>query len=257
MILIVPLFECDSVGYLWVEAPFHVQPMSRGSSFVTWFQHLRTSLEKEAFRVAMVVCWHLWWKRNQIVHGGSLGEVEDIVAWTHNFLEAYIASQFPKVGRTSPVLSLWMAPTGSIIKINFDMGFLHPVHCQIAVIARDADGTCVGWRTRRLMGQPPVVVGETRAALESFIFTLERGSDDVMVEGDNSTVISALQNKLDDLFLSYGAIVRHILRLASSLNSFSSSFIRRSSNGLAHAIAHLHFVDSDVLEDLTLPADLA
>lgn len=62
---------------------------------------------------------------------------------------------------------------------------------------------------------------------------------------------------MDVPFLSFGALISHILQLSSSFRSFSTSFVRRSGNKLAHALAHLVFENSDVSKALDLPADLA
>lgn len=60
-------------------------------------------------------------------------------------------------------------------------------------------GGCVGWRVRRLPGQPSPEVGEAKAAIEGVSFAIERGWHNVIVEGDCATVISAIQSRLQGL----------------------------------------------------------
>lgn len=81
--------------------------------------------------------------------------------------------------------------------------------------------------------------------------------DDVIIEGDCSQVISAIQNRLKDPLLSVGAIITHLLQLSSSFSRFSSSFVRWSGNRLANVLVHFSFEHSDFSEDSVIPADLA
>lgn len=105
------------------------------------------------------------------------------IIWRHIAQLNYILPNSPTV---------WTAPLSPSIKINFDAAYF-----QIAVVARDAEGTCLGWRVRRLMGQPPAVVGEARAALETVHFARDLGLTDVIVEGDCSQCLSAIQNRVE------------------------------------------------------------
>lgn len=167
------------------------------------------------------------------------------------------AAQFPKLCRPQVTQTPWVAPMDPAIKINFDVGFINETTYQVAAIARKGDGGCVGWRVRRFTGQPPAVVREARAALECVLLARERGWENVVVEGDCSEILSAIQNLLEDSFLSYGATIKHLLQLVGLFHSFSSNFTRRSGNRLAHALSHLSLGQLDVLEGLILPADLA
>lgn len=172
------------------------------------------------------------------MHEPGNNEEEDTVTWASNFLEAYICAQYPKIERSPQLLAAWTATTGSTVKINFDVGFMDALHYQIAVVARTEEGGCVGWRVRRLTGQPSPEVGEAKAALEGVMFALERGWHDVIVEGDCATVIYAIQNQLQDSYLPYGATIKHLLQLVGSFHFFSSNFIRRLGNRLAH-VSHI------------------
>lgn len=87
-------------------------------------------------------------------------------------------------------------------------------------------------------------------------FARDLGWTDVIVEGDCSQGLSAIQNRVEDLKLSYGALVSQLLHFSCSFNYFATSFVKRSGNRLAHALAHLSLNHLDVLEELTLPPDL-
>ena len=86
---------------------------------------------------------------------------------------------------------------------------------------------------------PPVANGEEaeilacRKALE---FAVEAGFQDVVVEGDNVTVMNGLTaDKTDNSLL--GNIYDDVRCLALRFRSISASCVRRSANGVAHSLA--------------------
>lgn len=89
-----------------------------------------------------------------------------------------------------------------------------------------------------------------RAALESVLLAREKGCESVMVEGDNSQIVAAIQEAKEVRFRVYGALLREILILARSFSCFSCSFVRRPGNKLAHALAHLSLSSSIFLKTL-------
>lgn len=97
-------------------------------NFLGCLRLLRQNLDPDGCSLAVVICWRLWWHRNQIVHGQSNEVEEDVVSWASNFLESYRVALFP-----SPIKrggdahnSVWMPPAGARVQINCDVGFLTP-----------------------------------------------------------------------------------------------------------------------------------
>lgn len=125
--------------------------------------------------LASVVCWRMWWTKNEVVHGSDGGVGEDIVEWASNFLAAYRSAQLPRALQPGAPCDSWQAQGAGQVKVNFDVDYVAESHYQIAVVARSEEGTCLWWRVRRLTGQPPAVVGEARAALEGVMLAMERG----------------------------------------------------------------------------------
>lgn len=109
-----------------------------------------------------------------------------MIEWSTHFLDSYRAAQLPTTSRTRSQVTCWIAPPRRTVKINFDVGFLEEDKYQVAVVARDDEGLCLWWRIRRFVGQPPVVVGEARAALEGARMAMDKNWRTVILEGDNS-----------------------------------------------------------------------
>lgn len=51
------------------------------------------------------------------------------------------------------------------------------------------------------MSQPPAVVEEVHVALEGVLLAMEMGWEEVVLEGDYSQIITAIQNRVDDPFM--------------------------------------------------------
>lgn len=140
------------------------------TNFTEWFRWLRSNLDTDRFTWACVVCWRIWWVRNQVVHNSDDSLDLTIVEWATNFLEAFQETRLPKIlnHTKSP-------PPPTHVQINFDVGFFEDGEYQIVVVARGSDGECLWWRAVRLTGHPPVEVGEARAALEAIRLALSKG----------------------------------------------------------------------------------
>lgn len=110
---------------------------------------------------------------------------------------------------------------------------------------------------RRLTAQPSSTVEEARAALEGVKMAAEKGWTEIVLEGDNSRIVSAIQNREHDTLLPYGALISVLLSISISFQDFSCSFIRRTGNMLAHSLAHFPLDFLDMMEAFDLPAGLA
>lgn len=84
--------------------------------------------------------------------------------------------------------------------------------------------------------------------------TVGRGWSHVHLKGDCLKVINALNDRSDDNLHSFGATICACSYLSSSFIVFIYSFIRRSSNCLAHALAHILFSDSYILNEILPPS---
>ncbi|KAK4413629.1 hypothetical protein Salat_2775700 [Sesamum alatum] len=54
-----------------------------------WLRHLCRSLPGEEFALSLVICWALWWKRNQCRHG-EMSDPSRLPSFAHQYLIAFI-----------------------------------------------------------------------------------------------------------------------------------------------------------------------
>lgn len=78
------------------------------------------------------------------------------------------------------------------MKVNFDVGYFEPDKYQVAVVARKC-GRLMHWMEGpSFFDQPSVVVGEARSALEGVRMALEHSWHEIVIEGDNSELLSVI-----------------------------------------------------------------
>lgn len=170
-----------------------------------------------------------------------------------------MGKEFPRCLPCGSAISnlVWLPPGDDHVKINFDVGFVEPESYRVAVVGRNSGGRCLWWRVRKFVGQPPAVVGEARAAMEGALLAQEKGWSKVVLEGDCAQIITAIRDGLTDHHLPFGALVSTIISTSMNFNYFSCSFVPRSGNRLAHALAHFDSSSFTLLEDSTIYAGLA
>lgn len=95
--------------------------------------------------------------------------------------------------------------------------------------------------------------GEANAVRLAIILAMEKGWSHVHLKGDCLQVINAFNDRDSVGLRSFDTIVAACLELSSHFSALCCSFIRRSSN----CLAHLPLYDSFVLEGVSLPAGLA
>ena len=173
-----------------------------------------------------------------LLHGGKAQEPSRITNRASELIEEFKASRDRlAINASREVVQLWCPPPGTLFKLNFD-----------AAVFKDTESSGFGAVIRNSMGEvmaalsakgPPVANSEEaeilacRKALE---FAVEAGFQDVVVEGDNATVMNGLTaDKPVNSWLGY--IYEDTRCLARRLRSVSASCVRRGANGVAHSLA--------------------
>ncbi|XP_012856167.1 PREDICTED: uncharacterized protein LOC105975516 [Erythranthe guttata] len=203
-----------------------------------------------------MVMWKIWELRNKKLHGEKDILLGDLVNWCRSYLSTFQRTCTKALHGTVPFHSAsWNPPEFGCVKVNFDVAFPRGGNYYVmANIARDYNGKCLWWSTKKILGRPLPIEGEAHAALFALVKAKNMSVVTVVIEGDNLQVINTLQD-ISQSHTSYGAFVEEGHRIARYFNSCSFSFVKRSGNMLAHALATNY--DSSCNEGLVLPSDLA
>ncbi|KAL0343066.1 UNVERIFIED_CONTAM: hypothetical protein Sangu_1194000 [Sesamum angustifolium] len=150
--------------------------------FWAWMQAVAAGLDGVNFGFFLCMCWSIWWCRNGAGFQSS---------------------------------SRWTAPPPGCIKLNFDGAtFRMGMELGAGVVARDKDGDCVAWLSRRFDRMGNAEIAETLAAREAI---------HLVVQQPDFSVTSP--------------IVADIQAIASNFQFCTFEFVSRSCNAVAHGLA--------------------
>ncbi|KAL0399540.1 UNVERIFIED_CONTAM: hypothetical protein Sradi_2297300 [Sesamum radiatum] len=80
-------------------------------------------------------------------------------------------------------------PETGFIKINYDGAiFLETSEVGIGIVARDSNGSCIGWLSKRFCFNATPEIIETIAAREAVLLGIRRGWQKIVLEGDCSNL---------------------------------------------------------------------
>nr|XP_023914469.1 uncharacterized protein LOC112026028 [Quercus suber] len=210
--------------------------------------------ELEAF---LIQCWLIWHHQNSLLHGGTMQHPGQLNKRATDFLKEYRDAQSSlATGLVSPVIMQnWKPPPGQLSKLNFDA-------------ATFANGLGVGAVTHNVAGDVMVALSargavvvdseeaEALACRKAMEFTIDARFSELIVEGDNAMVMSAVSSTspnwscLGVIYDDIGCVVARLLYVAFSC-------IRHSANSVAHSLArYANVLDEEVvwLEDSPPPA---
>ncbi|KAL0364053.1 UNVERIFIED_CONTAM: hypothetical protein Sangu_0502900 [Sesamum angustifolium] len=220
-----------------------------------WFRAVLARLDKREFEYFLCICWALWWCRNSKLVQGNCLDPDHLICFVVRHLEAFHQQSFvppPPHRLISP--PQWQYPPPNFIKLNFDGAVFDQERKLGLVLWQGTIGgivlvgcLCV-WL--RLQTAPWL---KLFAAREAVLFAINRGWQNVVLEGDCATLITKLLSGLRD-FSAIGSITLDIQNLISYFQFSRFSFVQRSCNSVAHALAKLALGSASGESNIPAPA---
>ena len=149
----------------------------------------------------------------------------------------------------------WKPPTGQLYKLNFDVT-VFANGAGIGVVIRNATGEVMAALSARGATVNDSEEAEAIACWSALEFAIDAGFSELIIEGDNATVMSAVSSSSPN-WSRLGVIYDDVCCLAAGLRHVVFSCIRRSANSVAHSLArYANVLDGEVvwLEELPPPA---
>lgn len=169
------------------------------------------------------------------------------VHFVTNYIQQFNAAcaSLPKSKPSTRSGVTWQLPTGTIIKLNFDVSVHNdPPFMGIGVVARDRHGKVLAWRRRKISYIQVPEIGEALAVRQAVLLARDLQLSDICIEGDCLSIILALNRNSPD-FSASGVILEDINLLLASFNSVSFEFVPRLGNALAHNLSRNIVEDCD------------
>lgn len=135
--------------------------------------------------------------------------------------------------------SRWFPAPAPLLKVNFDGAlFMDSFKEGIDVVIRDSTGKVIGALSERIVLPTTVDDVEALACKRAIEFALEKGLQQVVFEGDSTTILNYIQGGSPSLE-PFGNIIEDSSILASQLSHCSFSHVRRKGNAVFNKLAKL------------------
>ncbi|CAO2828302.1 unnamed protein product [Amaranthus hypochondriacus] len=182
--------------------------------------------------------WASWYFRNKQIFEGVGGDHVSIARSFNNMVEEYKlyngSTTVPQHFSLQHYQS-WRPPSYGWVKVNFDAYVADNAIRGLGIVVRDSQGKLLVAGVRRIKSLWPVDICEAAAALFGLQVALKTGCENIHLEGDSLSVISAINHEVEGrapIHLFYDCI----LELCSNVRGFVCSFVRRNGNSLAHLV---------------------
>lgn len=186
-----------------------------------------------------VQCWTIWNQRNLVLHGGKIQNPSILIQRARDYLVEFKDKQSQLAAPTTTgLVQEWRPSLGSAVKLNFDAAiFANTNSSGVSVIIRNSLGEVLAGLFTRGPSVASREEAEVLACRKALEFALDTGFLDLVIEGDNATVMTTIVSPhLNRSRL--GHIYDDISTLASSFRSLSVGCIKQSANFVAHFLAH-------------------
>uniref|UniRef100_A0A2N9HZK5 Reverse transcriptase domain-containing protein n=1 Tax=Fagus sylvatica TaxID=28930 RepID=A0A2N9HZK5_FAGSY len=177
-------------------------------------------------------------RRNKLRLNQEVDSINHVGLQAKSYLEEYMRENEPSNPKPQPALAVrWIPSRKHRYKVNYDGAVFKETNAAgIGVIVRDSSGLVMASLSQKVRFPHSVPSIEAWAVKRSIQFVLEIGLTDAKFEGDSQTIVAALNDPKPSL-APFGLLITDAKVLASKLQSFSFSHVKRQGNQLAHAFS--------------------
>ncbi|XP_075633545.1 uncharacterized protein LOC142606011 [Castanea sativa] len=190
------LWECSVAQGVWAESIRKLQKGVGGQSDVLQLaEELLNKLTQGEFELFLVQVWLLWNQRNSITHGGGAQEPTPLVRRAVEFLEEFKEAQQHLVVHSTVMRSAtWTAPLENCFKLNFDAAIFKDINASgFGVVIRNEMGEVMAALARKGPLVHDSEEAEVLACRKALEFVVDTGFVELILEGDNVTVMQTLE----------------------------------------------------------------
>ena len=232
------LWDCGATQDVWAGSVARIQKSGgKFDDFMQLFQVMMAKLSMEELETFLVQSWLIWHRRNMVLFGSKMqhpGQLNQRVTdLLREYREAQSSLAIPLVRPSS--LQNWKPPAGQLFKLNFDAAIFKN-GSGVGAVIRNATGEVMVALSARGEAVADSEEAKVRAYRKALEFAIDVGFSELMVEGDNSVVMSTISSNKPN-WSRLGVIYDDIGYLAANLSYVSFSCIRRNANSVAHSLA--------------------
>ena len=234
------LWECRVAQDVWAGCSGKLQKSVLGHwDVMQLFEDMMDRLPTEDMELFLVQGWVIWNQRNSILHGGQVQDPAKLNQRAKNLLEDFRNAQDRLVigTITDGGSATWKPPSGLVYKLNFDAAVAPSLRTSgFGAIIRNEKGEVMAAYAGRGPSVTDSEEAEALACRKAIEFAVDTSFSDLIIEGDNIEVIKAISSARDN-GSRLGHIYEDIRCLAASLRDWSTSWVRRNANTVAHSLS--------------------
>ncbi|XP_042954618.1 uncharacterized protein LOC122291034 [Carya illinoinensis] len=182
------IWSCSAAQDVWSMSSRRIQKQNvQSGPFLEVLKPMLENLSSHELTEVAVIARALWNRRN---------------LW---LFEQLFHSPFQVISRTE-----WTAPPPGFYKANWDAAVdKENSKIGVGVVVRDSSGMVIASVCSSIFLNPDHLLGEAVAALKASTLCFDIGLNQVMLEGDSSAVVQAVQRR-DECWSPTGLVVRDI-----------------------------------------------
>lgn len=241
------LVTCTEVRKIWYYSPLRLTVADViCPSLFDWVLALKTTFkEKRWWDLFWSLIWGIWLRRNSWVFEKKKKRDVDVIHKAVGIVGEFDAATAVHANHQPSLKmnSVWQPPFEGILKINSDAA-TSPISVGLGGVSRDYVGDVLVSTCMQVPGTFSVDVAEAMALRHALKINLEAGFSKFIIEVDNLKLYSHLAKGISEPTF-FGGVIADIRHLTKMCQQLSFSFIRRSGNSVAHALAKLSFKYDD------------
>jgi ribonuclease HI len=234
------LWGCSSAMDVWgASAKIFQKSVGDGQDFLQLAEGFFQRCEGRDLELFVATARGIWFRRNLWVFENRFNHPDEVVQNARRAVEEVQNSLEVREKSEHITQEKWQAPPEGWTKLNCDascdkkngrigMGFL----------LRDKHGKVQAARSMTKKCHVDPTSAEAMAMLQGIIWCAELGIQNVIVEGDAQTIISALREG-NQSNASFGHLVDDMRLVLQSMTEWKAAHVRREANGAAHILAKL------------------
>lgn len=234
------LYGCAFAQSIWEASAMEVTMPSGCTLVADWWGSCFKTMDAVERAKILTFCWAIWGARCKSIEG-EVWSSKSVVDYANSTFNQVMGlgeeKQMRGVQGDSNLNAKWRPPVEGGFKINVDASIFGGSRSGLGVVCRNELGEVVGRGAIQSTTRWEPMVAEAKAMVECLMLAREVGVDRVECEGDCLAMIQAMSSKKtgqNKFFLA----IDDIRMLTSSFSSVHWSFVRRSGNNVAHALAH-------------------
>ncbi|CAL8169059.1 unnamed protein product [Prunus armeniaca] len=191
--------DCQFAKDVWALSTDLMPLPSQIGGLYNWLMSLSTTTIKsdlDPLSKALLICWQIGGAKNNVVfHDSKATPASCIHAAACVGLDFWRLNSMTRCGSADSMIIKWHPPPIGWIKVNFD-GSLMNSHASTGFVIRDYEGHVLVAASNNI-GENSINVAECLALQDGLAAALDRGWDQIVIEGDSKLVVDSILGKAD------------------------------------------------------------